>query len=265
MQEFKKIHKWIEAINTYYAFAVLVYPVILFVANQIQLFIWIFAITTPLLAGWSGYLLKIYLDRRRLRHGFEIIADSMTYEIGQNHHYTLRYNTTAKARTTHLMTYPVGYQWSGSGEEAVPKLAGSGQELLGIVQKRKSYHLRPVPYQSSGTSTEGDWHYWFIAFNPPVHTGDEIQIKYSQEFYDKQGTAQPYLYYFVRTAMKRLELHVRFPQNANEKIVTSSYIKPSDPHRPYAMPGVVYDADRQWASWIIEKPKIGYCYRIHWQ
>ena len=204
--------------------------------------------------------------RRNQRHGFRIISDVMSYEINGNHKYTLRYATTIKAANDHLMVYPIGYRWTGSGVEAIPKLNGKGQQLLTPLQPRhKGSAIKIAPYEAPTVSTEGDWHYWFIALNPPVHKGEVVEIKYTQEFQDKKGMARPYLYYFVRTPMKQLELNVKFPANALPTSISSSYIKPSDPNRPYLKPGVEYDPDKQWATWVIERPKKGYCYRIHWQ
>ncbi|HEX6258661.1 MAG TPA: hypothetical protein VFZ48_04230, partial [Candidatus Saccharimonadales bacterium] len=200
------------------------------------------------------------------RHGFSIVSDNMSYEISPNNRSVLRFATKIKAGDNHLMVYPIGYQWTGSGEESVPKVTGKHQQLLTLTQKQRGRHtLKPVPYEATAVSTDGDWHYWFIALNPPVHKGDVIEIKYSQEFHDKKGQARPYLYYFVRTPMKQLELNVKFPTSMRPKLVSSSFIKPSEPSRPYPKAGVVYDPHKQWATWVIEKPKKGYCYRIHWQ
>ncbi|HYG83478.1 MAG TPA: hypothetical protein VD907_01225 [Verrucomicrobiae bacterium] len=266
MFDLKKLRKLIEAINTYYAFAVLLYTLVLFIAANTEVFVWIFAIVTPFLAGWGGYLFYDFLAQRNQRHGFRILSDSMSYEINSNHRSVLRYTTKIRADTNHLMVYPVGYQWSGSGEEGIPKVSGKGQQLLALFKNKTSRgSMKPAPYVATTVSTEGDWHYWFIALNPPVHKDEEIEVKYSQEFHDKKGVAKPYLYYFARTKMERLELNVKFPANARPQVVTSSYIKPSEPSRPYTVPGAVYNPERQWATWVIEKPKKGYCYRIHWQ
>lgn len=264
--ELKKLQKLIEAINAYYAFVLLLYAAALYIARHSQLFFWVLIATTPLLAGWTGYLLKSFLERRNYRQGFRVLSDVMSYEIANKHASTLRYSTTLKAGTDHLMVVPIEYQWTGSGKEAVPQVIGKGQQLLAPVQQHSSKDntAKIAPYKLTG-STEGDWHAWFVALNPPVHKGDIVEIKYSQEFHDKSSTAKPILYYFVRVPMERLELNVKFPKNALPRTVIGSYIKTSSPRRPHMREDVIYDPDKQWATWIIERPKKGYCYRIQWQ
>jgi hypothetical protein len=65
--------------------------------------------------------------------------------------------------------------------------------------------------------------------------------------------------------MQRLELNVKFNKKTLPNKVTSSIIKPSNPERPFAKTGVEYSRDKQWATWVIDNPKRGYCYRIHWE
>lgn len=262
MDVLKKLQKFIEAINTYYAFALLLYAGVLYAASNSTFFFWVVLCATPLIAAWSGYLLRAFIEQRIQRHGFRIVSDSMSYEIGQHHDYTLHYSTHLLAAADHLMMYPICYQWSGSGTEGIPQLANEGQQLLAPL---RIGHHRTGPFEPMAVSTEGNWHYWFVAFNPPVHKGSEVEIKYSQDFQDKRGTAKPYIYYFVRTSMKKLELSVKFPSDFHPTNVTSSFIKAGDPNRPYRKPGVIYDADKQWAIWTINKPKRGYYYRIDWQ
>jgi len=262
MEVLKKLQKYIEAINTYYAFALLAYAVALFIASDSTLFIWVLLCLTPLLAGWGGYLMRAFIEQRVQRHGFRILSDRMSYEIGEDHTYTLRYHTQLLAKSDHLMVYPICYQWSGQGSEGSPRLANEGQQLLAPLA---AAHHRTGPFQPITVSTEGNWHYWFVAFNPPVHKGKEVEISYSQDFQDKRNTARPYVYYFVRTSMKTLELNVKFPAGFRPTSVTSSFVKPSDPNRPFLKPGVVYDADKQWATWTIQNPKRGHYYRIDWQ
>jgi len=262
----KKVHKLVEAVNDYYAFSLLAYAAVLYVASHHHAFFWILGFLTPFLAGWTGYLLKSYLDNRSQQHGVRMLSDVMTYEIKDKHSYTLRYATKIKAMTSPVMIYPKAYQWTGQGKEYPPKVTGKGQQLLSPIEhSKKDVAIKISPYESTNLTTEGDWHYWFIALNPPLYKGDTTVIKYSQEFFDKKGQAKPYLYYFVRRSMERLELNVKFPSNDLPTKVGSSFIKPSDPHHQQRMEGVKFDPEKQWATLVIHKPKRGYCYIIHWQ
>lgn len=267
MVDSKKIERFVETVNSYYAFALLLYTGALFVAANTDLFVWLFVIATPLVAGWGGYLVHAFFEQRRQRHGFRIIEDKMVYELTAPQRATLKYTTKIQAETNHLMVYPIGYQWSGSGEEGTPKLLNKNQQLLTLADTSTASlgKTKSKPYIASTVSTDGEWHYWFVALNPPVHKNDQVEVKYTQDFYDKKNSAKPYLYYFVRTKLQRLELQVAFPTSSAPKAITGSYIKPSQPSRPYPTPGLVYDQDQQRVTWIIEKPKKGYCYRIHWQ
>jgi hypothetical protein len=252
----KKFRELIDAVNSYYGFALIVYAAVLYVASHSHLFFWVFIIVTPLLTGWTGYLLKSFLNRRNQRQGFNILSEAMTYEVGNNHKYTLRYSIRIKAGADHLMVYPIGYQWTGSGQEAIPKIVGSGQQLLGVTKQPsdKNDTAEIVPYVLTGSGEE-DWHYWFVALNPPVYKGEVVEIKYSQDFYDEKGTAKPYLYYIVRVPLKRLELNVKFSSHALPKIVTGSYTRPSDARHSHATTDMHYDSEKQWATWVVEQPK----------
>jgi hypothetical protein len=264
--ESKKLPILVDLVNTYYAFVVLIYAVTLYVASHSHLFTPIFIVATMALASWGGYLLKSLLERRNVRYGFQVVSDVMTYEIHKNHRYTLKFNMRLKAQTDHLFAYPVGHQWTGSGGEKPPTVTGDGQQLLAVVEPSNDIHHPNsiVPYKLSGSS-EGNWQYWFVAFNPAVHKGQTVDLKYTQEFEDRKNLAQPCLYYYIRTRMERLELNVHFANEHTTKKVSASYIKPSDPRRAYTGKGMVYDPDKQWATWVIEHPKKGYRYQITWQ
>lgn len=255
----KKVNQWIDTINNYYAFALLVYTAALFVAGYTNLFFAVFITATPVIAGWSGYLLKGYIDKRNLLHGFRVESNIITYEVNQSHRYILHYDMKLKAGRDHRMMYPITYQWSGSGEESIPKL--------------KSKHMRlMVPYQTSRKSpatglslgSDSNWKYWFIALDPPAHKDDSVSIDYSQDFYDKKGKALPQLYYVVRVPMKRLVLNVSFAKGLEPRRVACSYTKPSRFDRQYESTGVEYDRTRRWATWTINNPKVGYHYKISW-
>jgi hypothetical protein len=261
----KRFQKLAEAINTYYAFSVLIYATVLYLSRHSHLLFWSTLALAPLLAGWTGFLFRSWWEERTQRHGFQVVSDVMTYEIRDNHKYILRYATKLKAQVNHLMVYPIGYQWTGRGKESIPEVTGNGQQLLALV-KRQADKKDTVKIAASRVTanTDGDWHYWFVALNPPVHRGETVDIRYAQTFYDTAGAPKPYLYYFVRTSMQRLELNVKFPAGHLPTKVVGSYIKLSDPRRPYEAKGVQYDPQKQWATWVVEKPKKGYCYRIEW-
>lgn len=262
----KKYQVLIEAFNAYYAIGLLLYGLGLYISSNTRMFLWIFFGASLIITGWTGFLLRSFLEHRNRRHGFRIMSDVMTYEIKPQHRYTLRYTTTLKAQTNHLMVYPVGYQWTGHGHEGVPIVTGDGHRLVAAVEPSKENigATHTTPHKITGHAA-GDSHYWFIAFNPPLHNGEVVDIKYSQEFHDEDAYANPILYYFVKIPMKRLELNVKFSKPSMPKEVWCSYIKPSDPKRSYKTTGVRYDSEKQWATWVIEKPKKGYYYRIQWQ
>jgi hypothetical protein len=265
--ELNKFQNVVNAVNSYYGFAIIIYAVALFLTGHGHLFWWAFIILTPILCAWGGYLLKPVVDRRVQRYGFRLLSDVMSYEISPNHKYTLRYTTKIKAEMDRLFVYPLSHQWTGSGEdEAAPVLSGSNQYLMGLV---KDDHLKDhpqsiEPYELT-LGSSGDWQFWFVAFNPPLHKGNTAEIKYSQVFHDPDGSAKPCLYYIVRTAsMKSLELNVKFPKNSAPKNVTASYTKPSNSTKFYKIKNFRYDHEKQWAILQIDNPKKGCCYRIDW-
>jgi hypothetical protein len=253
----KKLQKLVEAINTYYAFALLVYAAALYVTSHSFIFWWVLIVATPLLIGWAGYLLHNVLIQRNLIHGFKVISDVMTYEILGKDKYKLRYKTKLQAAFNYLFVFPIAYQWSGRGKENIPEIVGNRLQLMAPINPVSAYKV-------TGSSL-GEWHYWFAGFNPPLSKDEITDVNYSQTFYDTDHTAKPYLFYIARTPMKRLELNVKFHENELPSKVTCSYFKPSDPRRAIKGTGVQYQADKQWATWVIERPKRGYCYRIEWQ
>lgn len=262
----KKLVKWMEMVNTTYAFAVLIAAIAVFIARHSKLALWIAVCVGPILGAWGGYLIKAYIERRNYLFGFKLRKVTMSYEIGNNHRYKLHYAGTIQAITNHSMVYPIGYQWTGSGEESVPKLTSKGQYLLAPVQGKigREKMAKVVPYIVN-RAANGDWRYWFIALNPPIDKGDEVTIKYSQEFNDKKGIAKPYLYYNARVPFDHLELNVKFPAGHRPNKIVGEYIKPSDPHRPFLQAELTYDPEKLWISWVVERPKKGYWYRIRWE
>jgi hypothetical protein len=268
---YKKAQNIANAINSYYAAAVIVYGVVIYVVNYIyshnynhlHFLIWIPIIIAPFIGGWSGYLLKSYLDQRNQRYGFKTISDSTTYEIAADNKYILHSTLKLQAASNYVMMYPFTYKWSGKGTEGIPKVTGKGQTLLAL-QRRKNGKINYVPYEIS--STQGAWHTWFIAINPPIHKGDKITIEYSQELLDKKGSAQPNLWHVVNTPIDKLELKVQFPPHMTPTDYTSSYTKPSDQRRPYIVAsGARYDVANRQIIWTIQKPKLGYYYSIDWK
>jgi hypothetical protein len=258
----EKIPKFVDLINSYYSFVLLVYALVLYAASHTHLFKYVFVIVTLALAGWLGYIIKGFLEQRNQRYGFKVLSNVMSYDVGRNDKYTLRFHTKIRAESDHLFVYPVGHQWTGGGQEVPPKVTGEGQTLLANIEKNGEVE-RVVPYRLTET-TEGEWQYWFVALNPPLQKGETADIKYSQVFHDTSKTAIPSLYYYVRTSTKRLELNVTFPANSGTKKITATYAKLTDGMRPYVSNAVVYDPDKRLATWTIENPKKGYCYRISW-
>lgn len=264
--DWSKLHKLVEAVNTYYAFAVLMYVAVLYVSSRSHIFLWALLAATPLLAMWTGYLLKSYVDNRNQKHGFRVLSDATTYEIMDHNRYKLHVRTTIKAEANRMMAYPIGYQWTGEGKGMTPMLADPDQKLMGVVLKYDSEKGTAYvePYKET-VSSEDDWNYWFVALGRALYKGDTADIKYSQDFYDPKKKAKPCLYYMVNSKLEKLELNVKFSPNALPARVTGSYFKLNDRRHSYVQKGVAYDPDKQWATWTIDKPKYGYCYRIDWQ
>lgn len=257
----KKLEDVPDLVNTYYAFVLTVYAFALYIGNHSHLFWQSLFLATPLLAAWAGFQFRDFYTRRTQRHGFRVVSDVMTYEIVNKRESTLRFDTRLKAGTDHLMVYPIGYQWDGTNE-STPKIRGNGQRLLGPVGTGDVQ--QKINYINQTESAEGDWHYWYIALNPAVHKGDIVDISYSQELQDNKNTAKPSLYYFVRVPMGQLELTVKFGA-VRPRSITGSFVKSSDRSRPHIVEGVRFDTTTNSATWTIEKPKKGYCYRVDWQ
>src|SRR3982751_6750015 len=136
----KQILKWMERVNTAYAFTALIAGAVFFVMRHNEFAPWIGAGVVLLVAGWGGYLLHEYYVRRSVRYGFKLRDVTMTYEINGNNRYKLRYLTKIKAATSHLMMYPIAYQWTGHGTSTPPKVIGQGQRLLAPVKGRVDRH-----------------------------------------------------------------------------------------------------------------------------
>jgi hypothetical protein len=264
--DWSKLHKLVEAVNTYYAFAVLIYVAVLYVSGNSQIFLWVLFALTPVLAGWTGYLLRSYLSLRNQKHGFRLLSQAMTYEILPNHKYLLKFAISLQSEANRMMVFPVGYQWSGGGHGSIPRILTPGQQLIGVVKDYDTHtNTAHVTAHTENVSSEDDWSYWFVGFNRAMYKGEKTEIKYVQEFVDKQHIAKPCLYYMVNSPMDKLVLNVNFNDGELPQNVTCSYFKLSDRRRSYPSQGMEYDPDKQWATWTIDKPKYGYCYRIDWK
>jgi hypothetical protein len=264
--DLKKVQKLIEAINTYYGFAVLLYVAALYIATHNQFFWWILLGATPFLAGWTGYLLKGHFEDRNLKHGFRVLSNEMFYEILGDDKYRLHFCTKLKAEANRMMVYPIGYQWSGGTEGSVPVLGDPSQSIVGVVNLYDPVTGRTkVSSYKEKVSSESDWNYWFVGFDHALYKGEEVEIVYTQDFSDKKHIAKPWMYYMVNTTTNKLELSVKFPADALPKSVTSSFTKLNDRRKVYPSKGVEYVPEKQWATWVIRKPKLNHVYRIDWQ
>lgn len=262
----KKLQKIIDTINSYYAFAVLLYVGVLYISNHSRVFLFVAVGFTPLIAAWGGYLLHGYLDSRNQKHGFSLVSHNMTYEINGRNQYTLKVLSRVKAQASRMMAYPIGYQWSGSGQGALPILGNPRQKLMGTIEPKERLRgdMTFAPYKEA-VSSEDDWSYWFVGFDHALYKGEEADIMYAQNFEDKKKQARPCLYYVVNTSLKKLEMHVKFADGRLPKSVTSSYSNLSDRRHAKPCEGVIFEPELQYASWTIENPKFGRCYRIDWQ
>ena len=271
MQQFKKkLRQFIDAVNSWYGFSLIAYAAVVYLYSHTVLLISLLLLGIPIFTGWGGYIFRGYWQARTQRYGFRILSDDVSYEIGPNKTYTFSYNTQVKACVDHLMVYPVGYRWSGEGEETMPQVTGAGQHLLAMIQNpkhkkgKKADLAKLLPYQTT-ISADGDWRYSFIVLNPPIHKDQTVNIEYSQGFVDTKNKARPRLNYFVRMPLDEVTLNIKFPDGVEPKKLTSSYIKPADPSKPLEREGVVFDKTKHWATWHITDPKPGYCYRIDWE
>lgn len=262
----KRLHKAIEAINTYYAFAVLLYVAALYIASHSQYFLWLLIIITPLIAGWTGYIVRTYLDKRNHKFGFRLLALSMSYEIIDQKHYKLRFSIKIKAASNRMMVYPVGYKWTGTGKASIPMLKNASQKILGVVSDPDAINgiAKVGPYEEM-VSSEGDWCYWLVGLEKPLYKGEIAEIHYTQDFYDAKRTAKPYMNFMVNSTMQKLELNVKYPESMMPQKVSGSVFNLNDRRHAHPSADVTFDPDKKWATWTIEKPKLGRSYRINWQ
>lgn len=264
--DWSKLHKLVEAVNTYYAFTVLLYVAVIYVSSHSQIFLWILLALTPVIAGWTGWLLQSYFAGRNEKHGFRLLDHVMTYEVLGGNRYRYSLQARVRAEANRLMVYPVGYQWSGEGPVYLPQIRDKGQHLVGTVENYNSdtAAAHVAPYKEI-VASEADWNYWFVGFDRALYRGEIAEIHYTQDFYDAKKKAKPCFYHMVNSSVKKLEMNVRFPADALPTTVTASYFSLKDRRRVHMSKEIEYSPDKQWVTWTVKKPKFGYCYRIDWQ
>jgi hypothetical protein len=115
-------------------------------------------VLTIALAVWIGFAARTFYERRTQRRGFRVVSDVMTYEVGRHNKYVLRYKTTIEAKADHLIVYPLGHQWTGSGQESMPQVIGKGQTILAQIKppEHNQDTLHIVPYILTNP-VDGDW------------------------------------------------------------------------------------------------------------
>lgn len=261
---FNRLEKFIEVSNNFYAFALLVYAVILYFSGHYLVLVWLLIVASPLLAGWTGFLLHGFYERHYLYHGFKILADTMTYELGPKQRATLRYDLELQAKQDNLLVYPIAHEWTGIGSEQTPELADPRQSILGVITQNSDQPSLPQPYSFDGTSA-GNWKYWFVAFKPGVSKNQIVRISYKQKFVASVMQAKPQLSYTPQISMKRLTLNVRLPAGAKPESVMSGFSKPYAPRQVVPQSELQFDPDKEWVTWVIHKPKRGYTYSITWK
>lgn len=232
-----------------------------------HLFIFILVAAAIVFVGWTGYLLKGAIDRRLLYHGFRRLSINLSYRIepDKNGHskYILEFVDKVRATSDHLMVYPVRHKWSGKGQELTPIVSGAGQQLVTVINKQGKIG----PYIEKRNSRDGQWCYYFIAFNPPVHRSKKsFDVNYLQEFHDDKGSPEPYLSYTVlHYGLRELKLQVKVL--SKPKSVSTCHYKPHEPEKPSGVKDGMhlYDAKDNWISWTIKYPRKGYEYSISWE
>jgi len=260
---FKEPKEWADTFNSYYQVILALNAIGIAVAawNRSTLVIAI-AVLFGLLSAAIGFILRPIIEEQTQWYGFRIISNTMTYEIKNTNDFKLSYKTNLNPAQDHLMMYPIGHHWTGSGAESVPKLDSPDQQIMAPLVG-KTLTAKPKPYEATAISVAGDWRYWFVAFNPALHKGKPVTIEYSQNFHDTKKSAKPFMYYFVRRPMKKLTLVAKFPASKIPSEVIGSYIKTNDPNKADILDGVVYDKHKRCATLTIHRPKRGY-YRLDW-
>lgn len=223
------------------------------------------ALSLAVISAAAGFILRPIIEEQKQWYGFRIISNKMTYEIKNSNDSKLSYKLELDPAQDHLMMYPIGHNWTGTGAESTPKLLSPNQQIMApIVHKGgKTTPAKPKPYEANAISVAGNWRYWFVAFNPAVHKGKPVTIEYSQNFHDTKKSAKPFMYYFVRRPMQKLTLVAKFPAHHTPSEVTGSFIKADDPNKADILDNVVYDKHKRCATLTINRPKRGY-YRLDW-
>lgn len=148
----------------------------------------------------------------------------------------------------------------------MPLLDNPKQKLIGAVDALdKDTGLAKVGPYKELVSTEGEWCYWLVGLERPVYKGEIVEIGYAQEFYDARKSAKPYLNFIVNSSMKMLELNVKYPDGMLPATVIGNVFRLNDRRHGYPSKDVIFDRDKQGATWVIRSPKFGRPYRIDWQ
>lgn len=256
----------VNAINTYYSFAVLVYAFFLYSERHNRFFLLIFIAATFGLAILIGYLIHSFIDQHSIKCGFRLLNTTISYDVSNpKGKVKTHYKSTIIAETDYLFVYPLAYQWSGNGAENLPKSLNPRLRISSIINDESTNKTTgPEPYKLS-TARDGEWYYWLLTFNPPLHKGEVTDIDYIQQFDNSDHSAKQTFYYSVESPMKTLELNIRLPNNKSVKEVTCRYFKPTDNRKSYSGTGLIYNEDTHSAQWMIKNPKIGYQYHIDWR
>jgi hypothetical protein len=161
------------------------------------------------------------------------------------------------------MLYPIRYKWSGGGLESMPRVKDPQQELVGVIKRNGS----TGPYVTDEQRSRDDvWHYYFIAFSPPVPANHKaMTIDYTQEFNAKKGLKPlPFMSCLVIGDLNKLTMEARLP--TKPKTVTVCRFKPGSPKADKERDGMdlIDQADNPVIRYIEPKPKNGYRYQVEW-
>ena len=228
------------------------------------LFAGVLVLITLALLAWTSYKLRAVVDRDRLYYGFQRLEKTIIYSVDKhNTRYTLEYIDKVKAVVDQRILYPIRYKWSGDGAEGVPELKNKNQQLVAVVGKSGEIG----PYITSKQRSPGDeWHYYFVALNPPAHKSSEpITINYTQEFRAGSGRRPgPFINCLIIGSLDRLTLEARLP--AKPKTVTVCYFKPGSHKAEGVRDGMslLDPGDNRIIQLVEPKPRNGYRYQIEW-
>jgi hypothetical protein len=214
----------------------------------------IIVIGSAILAGVGiGYLVGQSIEHRRAGSlGYRILQYHIDYSFNdadpRKHKHTVSIELLALRAGVGI--YEGRYGWSGTGNDAGPRIVSGNARLI---------MAPPAPVTG--------WSRYYVILDRPLQRGGRAKFKFEHDLFDATGTFIPFLAKNLEQKIaNNLTLRVKFPQKLPVPGSIVSCTRPTNPSDNVTLheDEVKADTHNKLVEVVFNRPKVGRRYSLEW-